>query len=99
LEFEDMGPHWVTVRDAVKAGTLRATDKQAPDVAARFDALLRYVSLKLGRQLGTESRLLSRKELTDSTARTQALVAELAQTGTLTGAIRIPNTVATSLSS
>ena len=48
LEFDDMGGNWVTVRDAVTAGTLRATDKAAPDVAARFDALLRFASLRLG---------------------------------------------------
>src|SRR3954453_11956850 len=44
LEFEDMGPSWAAVRDAVAAGTLRASDKGVADVAARFDALLRYVS-------------------------------------------------------
>ncbi|MCU1614451.1 MAG: stress response protein, partial [Frankiales bacterium] len=33
LEFEDMGPSWVAVRDAVGAGTLRASDKGAADVA------------------------------------------------------------------
>ena len=27
LEFDDMGESWVAVRDAVAAGTLRATDK------------------------------------------------------------------------
>ena len=48
------------------ASTLRVTDKTAPEVAARFDALLRYASLRLGRQLGTEvTPALSRKELAD----------------------------------
>lgn len=94
LEFNDMGPSWVAVRDAVNAGTLRATDKGAPEVAARFDALLRYASLRLGRQLGTEViPALSRKELTEPALRAQSLVAGLASTGVLTGAIRIPDTV------
>jgi hypothetical protein len=94
LEFDDMGASWVPVRDAVAAGTLRATDKGAPDVAARFDALLRYASLRLGRQLGTEvTPVLSRKELADPGVRTQALVSSLANGGLLSGAIRIPNTV------
>jgi hypothetical protein len=31
LEFDDMGDTWVAVRDAVAAGTLRATDKGVPD--------------------------------------------------------------------
>lgn len=94
LEFDDMGSSWVPVREAITAGTLRATDKTAPEVASRFDALLRFASLKLGRQLGTEVvPVLSRKELTEPAARTQALVASMAATGTLEGAIRIPNTI------
>jgi hypothetical protein len=95
LEFEDMGPAWVAVRDAVGAGTLRASDRGAADVAARFDALLRYVSLRLGRTLGTEVvPALSRKEIADPAQRSTALVATLVGEGRLTGAIRIPNAVA-----
>jgi len=95
LELDDMGPNWVTVREAVQAGTLRATDKAAPEVVARFDALLRYASLRLGRQLGTDVLpVLSRKELADPSLRTQALLTSLADTGVLTGAIRIPHAVA-----
>lgn len=94
LEYDDMGPGWVPVRDAVAAGTLRASDKGAPEVAARFDALLRYVSLRLGRQLGTEvTPLLSRKEQAEPALRNQILVSSLVATGTVSGAIRIPNTV------
>ena len=95
LEFEDMGPSWVAVRQGITAGTLRPSDKGAAEVAARFDALLRYASLRLGRQLGTEViPALTRKELADPALRSQALVASLAATGTLAGAIRIPNAVA-----
>lgn len=54
LEFDDMGEAWVSVRDAVAASTLRPTNKGVAEVAARFDALLRFTSLRLGRQLGTE---------------------------------------------
>ncbi|UJP41462.1 hypothetical protein [Cellulomonas palmilytica] len=94
MEFSDMGEHWVPVRDAVKAGTLRATDKGVKEVSSRFDALLRFACLSLGRQLGTEvTPVLSRKELADPTLRTQTLVAELARTSQLAGAIRIPSTV------
>ena len=94
LEFEDMGESWVPVREAVAAGTLRPNDKGVPDVAARFDALLTFASLRLGRQLGTEvTPLLSRKEAADPASRTQTLVASLASTGQMSGAIRIPDTV------
>jgi hypothetical protein len=94
LEFDDMGASWVGVRDAVAASTLRPTDKLAPEVAARFDALLRYASLRLGRQLGTDvTPVLGRKEAADPAVRSQVLVSSLVDAGTLTGAIRIPHTV------
>ncbi len=94
LELEDMGPSWVPVREAVSAGTLRDTDKGVQEVVARFDALLRYASLRLGRRLGTDvTPALSRKELADPALRSQALVSSLCTTSTLEGAIRIPNTV------
>ena len=94
MEFSDMGESWVTTREAVRAGTLRASDKGIKEVAVRFDALLRFACLSLGRQLGTEvTPVLSRKELADPASRTQALVAEFARGGLLAGAIRIPATV------
>ena len=95
MELEDMGANWVAVRQAVTAGTLRATDKTAPEVVSRFDALLRYASLRLGRQLGTDViPVLSRKEMTDPTLRAQSLMDSLVTHGVLAGAIRIPNTIA-----
>ncbi|MEU7585256.1 stress response protein [Micromonospora sp. NPDC049230] len=95
LEFSDMGPAWVQVREGVSAGTLRAADSGAAEVAGRFDALIRYACLRLGRQLGTDvTPALSRRDLTDPAARTQSLVTQLSTMGTLTGSIRIPGAVA-----
>lgn len=95
MELEDMGANWVPVRQAVTAGTLRSTDKTAPEVVARFDALLRYASLRLGRQLGTDVlHVVSRKEQADPGLRAQSLLDSLVTKGQLSGAIRIPNTVA-----
>ncbi|UUZ61496.1 hypothetical protein [Nocardioides sp. B-3] len=94
LEFDDMGEARVGVRDQVTTGTLRATDKGIAEVVARFDALLRFASLQLGRQLGTEVvPVLSRKEAADPLVRAQALTQSLCTTGQLSGAIRIPDTV------
>lgn len=94
LEFDDMGEAWVGVRDQVAAGTLRSSDKGIAEVVARFDALLRFASLQLGRQLGTEVvPVLSRKEAADPVLRAQALTQTLCATGELSGAIRIPGTV------
>ncbi len=94
MEFDDMGDSWVSVRDAVKAGTLRAADKGVGEVAGRFDALLRFASLALGRRLGAEvTPVLSRKEMADPTLRTQGLVSGLVSSGVLSGSIRIPGAV------
>jgi hypothetical protein len=103
LEFTDMGPSWVPAREAVVAGTLRPNDKLAFEVSGYFEELLRFVSLRLGRQLGTDvTSALSRKDLAGkglaapAVTRTLAasLAASLAGSGVLEGAIRIPDAVA-----
>jgi hypothetical protein len=94
LEFDDMGASWVKVRDAVPAGTLRSSDMGVSEVVGKFDALLRYTSLRLGRQLGTEvAPVLSRKEMADPTLRSQTLIDSLIDRSVLEGAIRIANAV------
>ena len=94
MELEDMGQHWVAVREAVTAGTLRATDRAAPEVVSRFDAMLRYASLRLGRQLGTEVLpVLTRREQSEPGLRAQSLLQDMVGRGVLAGSIRIPNAV------
>jgi len=94
MKFEDMGPSWVGVRDAIKSGTLRAADPGAQDVAARWDQLLQYLSLQLGRKLGIEVRpVVTRREQDDPAVRLGAVVAALVEQGALVGAIRVPNAV------
>jgi hypothetical protein len=89
-----MGADWVAVRNAVRAGTLRPGDPGAIGVASRWDQLIRYVCLRLGRQLGTEVQpLLSRKQVAEPSSRVQALVEALVTTGTLEGSVRIPNAI------
>lgn len=92
LQFSDMGESWVAVRRAVSAGTLRPSDKGVSDIVARWDALLRFASLQLGRDLGQEvTPVLSRKEVNDPQLRAQKLTEELVDGSTLTGSIRIPH--------
>jgi hypothetical protein len=94
VEFTDMGPSWVPVRDAVVSGTLRKSDKDAAQIAGRFDALLRYGTLKLGQRLGTDvAQVLSKAELAAPPLRIATLTEMLVTEGKLAGAIRIPNTV------
>lgn len=92
LQFSDMGDSWVAVRKAVSAGTLRPTDKGVADVVARWDALLRFASLQLGRDLGEEvTPVLTRKESNDPAVRAQNVSNDLTTKSILTGAIRIPH--------
>ncbi|MFT7839564.1 hypothetical protein Q5530_25760 [Saccharothrix sp. BKS2] len=96
MAFEDMGASWVPLREAIQAGTLRATDKTAPEVAVRFDALIRFACLQLGRRLGAEvTPALTRKELAEPQLRVTSQVGQLVSDGRLTGGIRIPGTVGT----
>ena len=94
LEFDDMGSSWVPVRNSVTSGTLRATDPNVAEVVQRFDALVRYVGLQLGRRLGTEVTLcLTRKELAEPSTRASGLAKHLEDSGVMAGAIRIPDAV------
>jgi hypothetical protein len=94
MEFSDMGPAWVSLREAVSAGTLRSTDSTVPQVVGRFDALIRYAGLRLGRQLGIEVvPALTRREAAEPALRMQALIAQLTSTGAMTGGLRIPGAV------
>lgn len=95
MSFEDMGSFWVSVREAIAAGTLRAGDKGVAEVAGRWDQLIRFAALRMGRQLGIEVQpSLSRRELAESTLRSQAVADALIRRGVLDGGLRIPNAIA-----
>ncbi|WP_086822363.1 hypothetical protein [Allokutzneria sp. NRRL B-24872] len=91
VAFDDMGEAWEPARAALAAGTLRAEDNAATEVAARFDELLRFASLRLGVEA---TPALSRKESVDPLLRTRTLAERLAEDGSLAGAIRIPGSAA-----
>jgi hypothetical protein len=90
-----MGAEWVTVREAIAAGTLRATDRGLPAVVSRWEQLLRYAALRLGRELGADVQVvLTRKELAEPASRFAAQAQSLVTGGVLIGTIRIPDAVA-----
>ena len=95
LDFADMGASWVTVRESVLAGTLRMNDKGLPEVVARWEQLLRFTALRLGRELGADVQVVvSRKEAAEPASRFSAQAQSLVDTGVLSGSLRIPNAVA-----
>ena len=62
MAFDDMGAVWVSVRESIAHGTLRPTDKGVAEVAGRWDQLIRFAALRMGRHLGIEVQpVLSRK--------------------------------------
>jgi hypothetical protein len=95
LDFSDMGQPWVTIREAVAAQTLRANDKGLPEVISRWEQLLRFSALRLGRELGADVQVaLSRKEVAEPALRFAAQTRSLVESGVLTGTLRVPDAVA-----
>jgi hypothetical protein len=90
--FQDMGERWVSVRNAVTNGTLRAGDAEAREVAARWDQFIDYLCLGLSQDLGEDVKPVRPRKQT-SAARLDAAVKNLAETGTLSGAIKVPGAV------
>jgi hypothetical protein len=90
--FQDMGDKWVSVRNAVANGTLRAGDAEAREVAARWGQFIDYLCLGLSQDLGQDVKPVRPRKQT-SEARLDAAAKNLAETGTLTGSIRVPGAV------
>ena len=94
VDFSDMGEFWVGVRDAVKNRTLRQSDKKAVEVAGKWEELVSFAALRLGRKLGTDvQEVLSSKERADLLIRIGNIVDSMVTSGVLPGMIRIPDTV------
>jgi len=94
VDFSDMGEHWVGVRDAAKNGTLRHSDKKAFEIAGKWEELVTFASLRLGRKLGAEvQEVLSSKELNDISLRIANIVDAMVARSIMPGAIRIPNAI------
>jgi stress response protein SCP2 len=92
-EFVDMGRHWVTVRDAVTQGTLRASDAKALTVADTWVSLCRHLALRLTAELGVEVKhVLARKFHSDPAVRAAAVAERLATDGSFEAVLRIPET-------
>jgi hypothetical protein len=95
LDFDDMGPSWVHVRDRARTATVHAQDKGAVEVADRFGWLVSFAAMNLSRELGTKVRpMVSPAQLRDPSKYLQQAVSELASTGRLSGSLRVPATVA-----
>lgn len=92
--FDDMGPAWVPVREAVAAGTLRVTDRKIGHVTTSWDKLVRHLCLQLTSRLGVAvTPVPPRGVARDQAAQAQFAMARLAGDGTLGAVLRVPGAV------
>jgi hypothetical protein len=95
IDFDDMGPSWVKVREGARTGTLHPQDKSVAEVADRFGQLISFAAMQLSRKLGVEvSPVLAPARLHDPAGHVQQATSELAATSRVHGALRVPATVA-----
>lgn len=92
VQFNDMGPSWIRVKDGARNRTLRKTDEDVGTVANRWDELVRFLTLQMTKELGRDVRELQRRTETSAAARHQALRESLADSGELYAELNIPDT-------
>lgn len=88
--FQDMGEHWVKVRNGAGDGTLRTSDTEVQDIAGRWDQFVEYVCLGLGQDLGRDVRPVRPRKQT-ANSRTDDHCKGLVSDGTLGASIRVPD--------
>ena len=95
IDFNDMGPSWVKVREGARTGTLHPQDKSVAEVADRFGQLISFAAMQLSRKLNVDvSPALTPAQLHDPAGHLQEAISDLAATGQVHGALRVPDTVA-----
>lgn len=94
LDFADMGENWTAVRDAAVAGSLSRNSAEAVEVCQRWDQLLRVAALRLGTEIGSDvTEVISRAQRNDPKLRSKEFVQSLCASGTLAGALRVPDAI------
>jgi hypothetical protein len=91
--FQDMGESWVRVRDSARQGTLRVADKEVRAVAERWEQFVDYLALGLSQDLGRDVEPVRPRKQTLG-ERLDVVVQRLAVDGSLSGAVRVPDTIA-----
>lgn len=92
IGFEDMGPHWVNVRNAARDGTIRAADPGVRDVVDRWQQFVEYLCLGLSQDLGVQVAS-AQSRMRDGDRWTDSLLKTLFDEGTLKGSFRVPDAV------
>jgi stress response protein SCP2 len=88
--FDDMGPAWVQVREAVRSGTLRAANAKIADVVRSWDRLTQHLAMRLTSDLGVPAWVVVSRALSaDAAARQNDAVATVLKDGSLQAHLRI----------
>jgi hypothetical protein len=92
LQFSDMGPNWVAVRDGARDGVLSRRDEAVIDVVQRWDQLMRFAALRLGSDIGDDvQEVISKAHRDDPKLRARELLETFCGEGILVGILRVPN--------
>lgn len=95
VSFTSMGPSWTDVRDGARAQTLRSGDPNVAAAAARWDDLVRFISLELMKDLGTNvKQVLTAADRRPGT-RLASLSRSLVEAGRLHAELAIPDAAGT----
>lgn len=89
--FEDLGEHWVTVRDAARQQTLRPGDEVAA-VVGRWEEFTQYLCLGLSQELGRDVLPVYPRNQ-DQSARQDSAGRMLVESGRLSSRLKIPDVV------
>lgn len=90
--FDDLGPKWVAVRDAVRQGTLRGADAELHAVCKRWRQFIDYLALGLSQDLGRDiAPLRPRGQSADD--RVDTIVDGVVREGVLSGGVKVPDAV------
>jgi hypothetical protein len=90
--FEGMGKEWVRARESARNQTLRASDREAKAISARWRQFVEYLCLHLGQELGVD---VKHHRPRGKSAEEQIVAASrrLAGEGLLDCSIRVPDAV------
>lgn len=90
--FQDMGPSWVPLRNAIGAGTLRPGDRHAERVAESWEKLVRQLCLRLSGETGQNVAPVTRRRRGGAGAagRRADVVRSLIESGRMDAELRMP---------
>ena len=95
VQFDDMGPSWVTLRRAARMHDLPANSTAVADVWGRFGQLASFIGMHLSQQLGLSTHIVAGQAIRQygdeqAKAWTQQQITDFAETGRFTVGLVVP---------